>query len=236
MCSVVARWSPGEPVLILALRDEIVGRKFDDPGHWWPGQPAVVGGRDHQGGGTWCATDVASGDTALVLNRTQRPIPLPGAPSRGVLPLLAVQHGPSWPDHVDFSGMASFALILASPSEGVTQWEFDGKTLVSSNIPPGTHMFTAGVHEEGRAARHLHEFAAAESRGAWQTLVTHSLASEDPAALLVKRPYEDGSVFATVFAQIICVEPESLLLSFTRDPSEPEGWRTCEERASACIP
>lgn len=42
MCTVVVRWSPGEPVLLLALRDELVGRDFDDPGEWWPEHPGVV--------------------------------------------------------------------------------------------------------------------------------------------------------------------------------------------------
>ena len=93
MCTVVVRWSAGEPVLVLALRDERTDREFDDPGAWWPEQPHVVGGRDRAAGGSWCVTDVASGSTALVLNRGQRRVAAPGAPSRGVLPLLAVGLG-----------------------------------------------------------------------------------------------------------------------------------------------
>ena len=69
MCTVVVRWSPGQPTQILALRDELTSRDFDDPGRWWPETPDVVGGRDRAAGGTWCASRVSTGTTALVLNR-----------------------------------------------------------------------------------------------------------------------------------------------------------------------
>ena len=47
MCTVVVRWDPGAAgaLEILALRDELVGRDFDDPGTWWPGKSTVVGMR-----------------------------------------------------------------------------------------------------------------------------------------------------------------------------------------------
>ena len=119
VCTVVVRWTAGRPILVLALRDELAEREFDDPGPWWPAQPNVIGGRDRVAGGSWCVTDVASGLTALVLNRTQRPVAEPAAPSRGVLPLVAVQHGTDWPAHLDVTGMASFAVLLAAP-QGLT--------------------------------------------------------------------------------------------------------------------
>src|SRR4051794_23384173 len=82
VCTVVVRWAPQQPVQVLALRDELVGRDFDDPAAWWPDQPSVVGGRDRVAGGSWCVTDVDSGVTALVLNRPQRRLAAPGASSR----------------------------------------------------------------------------------------------------------------------------------------------------------
>ena len=72
MCTVVTRWAADEPLRILAVRDELVSRDFDDPDAWWPEQPGVIGGRDRQAGGSWCVTDVATGVTALVLNRIER--------------------------------------------------------------------------------------------------------------------------------------------------------------------
>src|SRR5690349_11704572 len=67
VCTVVVRWSPGRTAQILALRDELTTREFDEPDLWWPQWPDVVGGRDRVAGGTWCATDVRTGTTALVL-------------------------------------------------------------------------------------------------------------------------------------------------------------------------
>src|SRR5690349_13679683 len=114
MCTVVCRWSPGTTVHLLAVRDEFVGREFDGPGAWWPDQPDVIGGRDRQAGGTWCACDVRTGTIGVVLNRPDRPQAQPGAASRGVLPLLAVEHGTEWTDHVDIAPMASFNLMLVT--------------------------------------------------------------------------------------------------------------------------
>ena len=103
MCTVVCRWSAGSdfPVQMLALRDELISRSFDLPGAWWPDEPDVIGGRDRQAGGSWCVSDVRSGVTGVVLNRPERREAAPGAPSRGVLPLLAVRHGDGWPESLD---------------------------------------------------------------------------------------------------------------------------------------
>lgn len=222
MCTVVVRWAPGRPALLLALRDEMTGRAFDDPGEWWPDQPGVVGGRDRQAGGTWCATDISSGATALVLNRPQRRVAEAGAASRGVVPLLAVRHGLEWPEHLDLAGMASFALVLASP-QGPRWWEYDGAQLTGAALAPGTHMVTSGVAEEGRAERHLPAFLAADSADQWQALVTGSVAADDPAALLVR--HERGtSTFATVFAQVIEAGAGRVSLSYSRTPSVAGTW------------
>src|SRR5689334_1706711 len=136
MCTVVCRWSPEATVHLLAVRDEFVGREFDGPGPWWPDQPHVIGGRDRQAGGTWCACDVLSGSIAVVLNRPDRPIAQPGAASRGVLPLLALSHGTSWPEQLDLAPMASFNLMLVTRS-ALTWWTFDGTALVRTDLAPG---------------------------------------------------------------------------------------------------
>lgn len=222
MCTVVVRWSAGEPVLVLALRDERTDRDFDDPGAWWPEQPHVVGGRDRTAGGSWCVTDVASGATALVLNRMQRRVAAASAPSRGVLPLLAVRHGVDWPAHLELAGMASFALVLASP-EHLHVWEFDGARLTGSALPPGTAMLTAGPTEQGRADRHLPRFRAAGSAQEWRALVTASPVEDDPSSLLVRHE-EAGLTFATVFAQVIEAAPGAVAHSWSRTPSAPTAW------------
>ena len=221
MCTVVLRWQPGHPVRVLALRDELVGRAFDDPGTWWPSAPVVVGGRDRQAGGTWCASSVVTGATALVLNRPQRQVAAAGAPSRGVLPLLALGAGASWPSVVQREGMASFALLLAD-ARSLTLWEHDGTSLTTVDLEPGTHMVTSGGPEDQRSARHLEAFAGTDPDD-WRDLVTAGVPSADPASLLVEHPVGDR-VFRTVFAQQIVSRPGRLELTWSRTPGATASW------------
>jgi hypothetical protein len=134
VCTVVTRWIEGEPVTILAIRDEFVSREFDDPGAWWPDRPNAIGGRDRRAGGSWCVSDVASGTTALVLNRPEKQV---GTPSRGVLPLAAVDAGERWTEQIDHREMASFTLVLAGPG-GVSAWSWDAVSLRRHEFPAGT--------------------------------------------------------------------------------------------------
>jgi len=224
VCTVVLRWAPGDPVQVLALRDELVGRDFDDPGTWWDDQPGTVGGRDRSAGGTWCATHVPSGVTGLVLNRPQRPQADVGAPSRGVLPLLAARHRGSWPSRVSLEGMASFALVLAEP-DALTTWSYDGEQLLREELPPGTHMVTSGGAEDGKAVRHLTAFASGAYPDAWLGLLAGTSPSADPASLVVRGEH-DGRVFATVFGQLFSVTPGHLELSWSREPWGDHSWRS----------
>ena len=218
----MVRWAPGEPVQVLALRDELVGRDFDDPDAWWPDVPGGVGGRDRSAGGTWCITHVPTGTTGLVLNRPQRPVAEEGAPSRGVLPLLAVQHGERWPASLDLSGMASFSLVLASP-EALTCWAFDGEQLLRTDLGEGTHMVTSGGAEDGKADRFLGAFRGAEFPDGWLHELRVTEPAEDPAALVVRVQKEDR-VYATVFGQLFTAVPGRLDLSWSRQPWGDHAW------------
>lgn len=222
MCTVVVRWSLGQPLQVLALREELVGREFDDPGPWWSEQPTVIGGRDRVAGGSWCVTDVATGTAALVLNRPQRRVAAEGAPSRGVLPLLAVRHGERWPQAVDTAGMASFALVLAGPT-GVRQWVFDGELLTSSVLGEGLHMVTSGGAEDGKSERYLDGFAGAGTVEDWRVLVQAQAPQDDPAALVVRHE-QAGCVFATVFGQVFTATAGRLVVSASREPWRAGSW------------
>jgi hypothetical protein len=222
VCTVVVRWYPGEPVQVLALRDELVGRDFDDPDEWWQAQPGVVGGRDRVAGGSWCVTDVGAGTTGLVLNRPQRPQAEVGAPSRGVLPLLAVAHGQDWPGALELAGMASFALVLAAPG-ALTCWAYDGERLRREELPPGTHMVTSGGAEDGKAERYLTAFTEAAFPEGWSDLLRATEPAPDPAALVVRVERGD-QVYATVFGQLFTAVPGSLGLSWSRRPWGEGVW------------
>ena len=226
MCTVVVRWSPGEPARLLALRDELTDRPFDDPGEWWPDHPGVVGGRDRTAGGTWCASDVATGVSALVLNRPEKRVAAPGAPSRGVLPLLAVRHEHNWPDELQLSGMASFALVLVT-DRNLTVWLFDGDRLTSSQLEPGTHMVTSGGAEDGKADRYLTGFAGAAFPDGWRGLVQSDGPRDEPAALVVRHDFGDRT-YATVFGQLIEAQPGHLHLEHSRTPWESGSWSTTD--------
>jgi hypothetical protein len=224
VCTVVVRWSAGRPAQILALRDELTTREFDDPGRWWPELPDAVGGRDRAAGGTWCATGVSTGVTALVLNRPQKRLGDPGAPSRGVLPLLGVAHGSDWVSQVELPGMASFALVLATPDR-LTTWAFDGERLTSAELPEGTSMVTSGGPEDRKADRWLAGFAAGEFPGGWRKLVESAPPADDPGALVVQHE-QDGLVYATVFGQLIEASAGRLRCAYSRRPWEPGPWST----------
>jgi uncharacterized protein with NRDE domain len=217
MCTVVTRWADREPLHILAIRDEFISREFDPPGTWWPDQPTAVGGRDRRAGGSWCVSDVPAGVTALVLNRTERHV---GAPSRGVLPLLALAAGPDWPDRLTTSEMASFTLVLAAPG-GVTAWDWDAAALTRRDLEPGTHVFTSrGVDAaDEKAARLAAEFASRP----WLEVVTERPPTDDRTALIVKHPFETDT-YATVFGQLITATPGTLRISHSRTPWAARGW------------
>jgi hypothetical protein len=224
VCTVVVRWSAGRPAEILALRDELTTREFDDPGRWWPDHPDVAGGRDRVAGGTWCATAISTGATALVLNRPEKRLGDPGAPSRGVLPLLAASRGPDWTRHVDLGGTASFALVLAS-ADGLTTWQFDGDRLTSTDSGPGTHMVTSGGPEDRKAGRWLSAFEAGEFPDGWRKLVQSTPPADDPGALVVRHE-EEGLVYATVFGQLIEAAAGRLRCAYSRRPWERDPWAT----------
>ena len=222
MCTVVVRRSADRPVEILAVRDELTTRGFDDPGRWWPRFPGVVGGRDRVAGGTWCATRVATGVTALVLNRHHERRAAPGTPSRGVLPLLGAVHGFDWPSHAQLDGMAGFLLVLATPDRLAT-WSFDGDRLTETQLGDGTHLMTSGGPEDRKADRWLEAFAGTAFPDGWRRLVQGRPPADDPGALVVRHE-RDGQVYGTVFAELLDARPGLLRLEYSRLPWTRVTW------------
>jgi hypothetical protein len=179
MCTVVLLFRPGHawPIVLAANRDEMLGRAWDGPGAWWPGQPDVVAGRDRSGGGTWMGIN-GHGLMAAVLNRPGSLGPAAGKRSRGELPLLALAHRSAGEaaaalTALDASAWRSFNLVLADRDgavfvRGLGQGHPEAQTLA-----PGLHMVTAHDPDDPdspRVARHLPRFQAAEppEPGLWE--------------------------------------------------------------------
>jgi hypothetical protein len=217
VCTVVCRWTAGEPLRILALRDEFVSRAFDLPGAWWPAQPSVIGGRDLLAGGSWCVSDVATGVTALLVNRLER---REGTPSRGLLPLAAVAAGADWTSSVDHRAMAAFNLVLAGPS-GVVVWVWDATSLNRIDLPPGEHMITSRGVDAADAK--TDRFAPQFSGGPWLDVVTSCVPSSEESALVVRHEVEDQT-YATVFGQLITAVPGRLQLEYSQTPWVDGSW------------
>jgi uncharacterized protein with NRDE domain len=236
MCTVVCRWDPADshPVQLLAVRDERRTRAFDLPGRWWPEHPGLIGGRDRQAGGTWCASVVGTATTAVVLNRPERREAAAGAASRGVLPLLAATSGAHWIDEIDVTGMAGFNVVLAQPNR-LHWWSFDGETRHDFALDPGVHVFkpnglVATTDERllgGRARLDDQPDAATDAGwGDWFAALTVAVPSEDGTGLLVRRRLDDGDHYESVFAQFIAARPGRLRLDYLADPASRGPWTT----------
>lgn len=151
MCTVVVRVpeQPGEPVRVLAIRDEDPARPWRPPGAWWPGRYAGVRGvQDVRAGGAWLAVHPRLRRLAVLLNRADDGSAGEDAPSRGWLPLEAV----SGRAPASTPATRGFNLVQASPA-GVRVWTWDGQSLASSPLAPGTHMVSHDDVDDPRTAR-----------------------------------------------------------------------------------
>lgn len=92
MCSLIVLrgLTPEHPLIVGANRDEQTGRKSAPPGIWEGQRRRVLSPRDRVAGGTWlCINDL--GHFAGLTNVYGEPA-VDGAPSRGHLPHLALDH------------------------------------------------------------------------------------------------------------------------------------------------
>ncbi|GAA3773739.1 hypothetical protein GCM10022240_27030 [Microbacterium kribbense] len=152
MCTVILRVPDhaGEPMRILAVRDEDPNRPWQPLGAWWPeAHPGVVGVRDVRAGGAWLAADAATRRLAVLLNRHSPPVPEGVAPiSRGAIVLDAVAGDAPEPTHA----VLGFNLVDAGP-DGVRVITWDGLTRSEVAVPPGTHMIAHDDLDDPRTAR-----------------------------------------------------------------------------------
>lgn len=135
MCTVVIRVpepGSGDPVRLLAVRDEDPARPWRPLGAWWPAHPEVIGVQDVSAGGAWlAATDQR---LAVLLNRAGGYQGL-DVTSRGGLVMGSVT-GEALPHPLTTLG---FNLVEAT-SDGarVTAWESGEPHII--DLALGTHM------------------------------------------------------------------------------------------------
>ena len=114
------------PFVIAANRDEFHARPAE-PLSWWvpePGAPAILGGRDLAGGGTWMGL-TATGRLALLTNIRAPGMNDPNAPSRGriVTDWLTTQDSAErYCRRIGARGHNGFNLIAADASSGERFW------------------------------------------------------------------------------------------------------------------
>jgi len=152
MCTVIVHVPnhAGDPVRLLAVRDEDPGRQWDALAESWPDEhPGVVGVRDRRAGGAWLAADPAAGRVAVILNRADQ-IPDDGAPldSRGHVVLEAIAgRSPSGAPRTH-----GFNLVEADAAGArVIMW--DGAGIRRVDLQPGIHMIAHDDVDDATTAR-----------------------------------------------------------------------------------
>mgnify|MGYP005850318241 CR=1 FL=1 len=207
MCTVVMLHRRGHawPLVLAAIRDEMIARAWDPPGAHWPDRPGVIGGRDRLAGGTWMASDGCR--VACVLNRPGTLGSRPGKRSRGVLPLAALAD-----EAIAGDAFAAFNLVCAGRAGG---WilESEAGRVVRRAIPEGVSMLTAHGLDSGespRARLHLPRFRAAPAPdpggGEWSArLQLRASTQAEPGAgprggMTITQDNGYGTVSASLFA------------------------------------
>lgn len=211
MCTVVidVPSNAGEPVRLLAVRDEDRDRPWRGLGPWWPERGGILGVRDDRAGGAWLAVDPGASRLAVLLNRED----LSGrgddeVVSRGAIPLDAVGAGiPNRPATRGFN-------LVEVDATGAHLVEWDGLETRRTRLAPGTHMVAHhAVDDPGtpRIARWLEGFrragvaAGQEWWMPWLGVVEEATA--DPSASVLRRDEHDGHVLESLLVCAASVGP-----------------------------
>ncbi len=227
MCTVVidVPAEPGEPVRVLAVRDEDRERPWRGLGAWWPERPGILGVRDDRAGGAWLAVDPDARRLAVLLNREDLSDRRDDeVVSRGAIPLDAVGDGiPEVPPTRGFN-------LVEVDAHGAHLVEWDGLEARRTRLAPGTHMIAHhAVDDPGtpRIARWLGAFrdaGLAPGEDWWMPwLGVVEASTSDPSASVLRRDEHDGHVLESLLVCAATVGPEGIEVR-EASPVEPGAW------------
>jgi hypothetical protein len=240
------------PLLLLGVRDELVGRPWRPPARHWPGSP-LVGGIDEQAGGTWLAVRPQIPRVACLLNGRGPEADPARRRSRGELPLRAAIDGAGAlkelaEDHAALSGYDPFHLLCAEPA-AVALLSWDGSTATTRELAPGTHLLTNEGHAyppdpahpddpvaEPKALYFAAKFAASrpsadpalpvtEAWADWLTLARgDNRDPADPSAIIARKDLPDGRLWGTTSVTLVGLASGAIRYDFQASPGSPDGW------------
>jgi uncharacterized protein with NRDE domain len=246
VCTVLLRLTPDSawPLVLAAVRDEFIDRAWDPPAAFWPDTPAVVGGRDRTGGGTWLAVHPDRPAVAALLNGARLDPPTTGVrPSRGGL-VLAALAGQRDFDATSLAGYDGFHLVLGEP-DGVTVWSWDGVSVRRQELAPGNHIIVNGGVDtvDDPLVPHFAPLLAAlpdpapltgdtaQAWGSWvELLAGDHLSGDDPRALLVRISRADRT-YGSSSASLIALGRRGVRFDFTATPADPAWYPVPAEPA-----
>ncbi len=215
MCTVLLLVRPGDrwPLLAGANRDERIDRAFRAPARHWPAAPAIIGGLDVAGGGSWLGVS-DDGVFATIVNGFDRLGPLPGKRSRGELVPRALRERDASSAARAAAALPAdryrgFTLIVADRREAFAV-RSDERALTVGALSPGHHLVTpdgCDVPDSPRFAAHFEAFRTAAppdpDRGdwsAWEALL-RAVDDEDPhRAMTVVTTHAFGTVCSALVA------------------------------------
>jgi hypothetical protein len=240
------------PLVLLGVRDELVGRPWRAPARHWPGSP-LVGGIDEQAGGTWLAVRPDIPRVACLLNGRGTEADPARRRSRGELPLRVAADGAGVlkelaDDPAALRAYDPFYLVCAV-SDAVTLLGWDGTSASTRDLAPGTHLLTNAGHAyppdpthpddpaaEPKALHFAPKFAAsrpsadpalpvAEAWGGWLTLARGDDRDlTDPGAIIARRDLAGGQVWGSTSVTLVGLAPDALRYDFQASPGSPDGW------------
>jgi uncharacterized protein with NRDE domain/RimJ/RimL family protein N-acetyltransferase len=214
---VVSGVVPGMPLIVAANRDErrarpaIAMTRLDAA----DGGPAILGGRDEVGGGTWLATNDA-GVVAGLTNRPLRDGPDAAKRSRGELPLALARHATAaaaveaFGSAIDPSAFNPSWLLVADRDDLFFVDVTGTDRVLVEHLDPGVHVLeNRGLHEPSPKVERVRELlepmlACRPTEllaGLRRLLADHHLPTGEP-------PEESSNPRLALAARAICVHAD----------------------------